>query len=269
MGVMTALPALATSVKLRAYLLGELRVIVDGHLVDTTSSRRSRNVIAYLLAHREAPVPRDVLIDAFWPDADPASGRNSLHVALSGARRVLRAASVEPIIERRFDAYQIAGSVEAWADVDRFEQHCRAGRRADRACDWIAAARHYEAADLLFQGDFLADAPYAEWAAARRAALRAQALEAQSRLVVLYSERGDYGPAAPLARRVLADDSCNEDVHRGLMRCYAGTGLRHLALLQYRRLVDALWADLRVRPSSATTALYERLRRPEPIPRSA
>jgi DNA-binding SARP family transcriptional activator len=252
-------------IRIRAYLLGELRVIVNGRLVDTTASRRSRNLIAYLLAHRDAPVPQDVLIETFWPKARPAAARNSLHVALSGARRLLR----EPVIERRPDAYRIARSVDVDADIDEFERSGQAGRRAEAAGDPFAATTHYEAAGLLYRGAFLADEPYAEWALPRREALRTRALEVQSRLVALYTERGDHGPAAMLARRVLADDPCNEGVHRGLMLCYAQTGLRHLALLQYRQLASTLWDDLRVRPTTETTALFERLRRPEAMSRPA
>lgn len=255
--------------RVRGYLLGELRVLVDGRVADTASSRRSRNVLAYLLAHREAPVPREVLTDAFWPDARPDAARNSLHVALHGARRLLYQASPVPVIERRMDAYQIARSVDVWTDVEQFERTCRAGRRADADRDRAGAAGYYEAASLLFRGEFLADDPYAEWAAARRATLRALLLECQSRLVVLYTERGDHGPAATLARRVLADDPCNEQVHRALMVCYARTGLRHLALLQYRQLVATLWDTLRVGPAAETAALHAQLRRPEPIPRPA
>ncbi|GGN36346.1 DNA-binding SARP family transcriptional activator [Actinoplanes campanulatus] len=243
-------------VRVRAYLLGEFRLVVNGRLIDTGASRRSRDLIAYLLTHRESAVPRDVLTETFWPRARPTAARNSLYVALTGARRMLRPAE---LIERCGEGYRIVRSARVWTDADEFERCCREGRRA---VDPAEAARCLEAAGLLFRGGFLADQPYAEWAAARREALRALALEAQSRLVVLYTERGDHGPAATLARRILADDPCNEDVHRGLMLCYARTGLRHLALLQYRQLVATLWDDLRVRPAGETTELYERLRQP-------
>jgi DNA-binding SARP family transcriptional activator len=256
-------------VHLRAHLLGELRVIVDGRLVDTTSSRRNRNMIAYLLAHRDAPVPRDVLTGAFWPDSPPAAARNSLHVALSGARRMLRTATAEPVIERRMDSYQIARSIRIWTDISQFEGSCQAGAWADRRGDRDAAVRHLQDADLLYQGDFLADEPFAEWTLAQRESLRLQALDAQSRLVTLYTERGDFGPAVTLGRRVLAVDPCNERVHRELMRCYAGSGLRHLALLQFRQLAATLREALGVRPSGDTIALSERLRRPELVSRSA
>ena len=35
-------------------------------------------------------MPRDVLMDVFWRDAEPEAARDSLHVALSGVRRALR-----------------------------------------------------------------------------------------------------------------------------------------------------------------------------------
>lgn len=254
-----------TNVRVRAYLLGEPRLIVGGRLLEVAGGR-SRDLLIYLLTHRETAVHRDVLVDVFWPRARPAAGRNSLHVALTGARRELRAVTERPVIERSGQGYRIGLDIAVWTDADEFERHCRQGLRA---ADPAVAAEHFEAAGLLSRGEFLADRPYAEWAAPRRESLRALAVEARSRLVVLYTGRGEHGAAAALARRVLADDRCNEDVHRALMLCYARTGLRHLALLQYRQLVTVLWDDLRVRPAAETVALYERLRRPERMPQPA
>ncbi|MET3423239.1 DNA-binding SARP family transcriptional activator [Actinoplanes tereljensis] len=255
-------------IRIRAYLLGDVQVIVNGRLVETPS-RHGRDLVLYLLLHREAAVPRDVLIDTFWPRARPAAGRNRLHVVLAGARKTLREASAEPVIERRGEGYRIAPAAEVWTDADEFERCCRAGRRADGGGDAAEALRQYEAAGLLLRGEFLADRPYAEWAAPRRAALRAVALEAQSRLLLLHTGRGEHGAAAALARRILSEDPCNEGAHRALMLSYAVTGLRHLALLHYQELVTTLWSDLRVRPAAETTDLYERLRRPGRMPQPA
>ena len=246
---------------LTAHLLGTFRVTVDGNLVDTVSSRLTRHLIAYLLAHRQAPVPRDVLMDAFWPGVAPASARNRLHVALSRARGVFRAACREPVIERRFDAYRIAGSFDVWIDVEQFEQTCAAGQAADRAGDTAAAAHHYEAACQLYEDDFLAEDPYAEWTLEHKDRLRLLAVEILSRLVEIYAGRHDYGLACLLARRILAMDPCNEQVALRLMKSYAGSGQRHLALRQYHQMTETLWENLGVRPSAETAALYEQLRR--------
>jgi DNA-binding SARP family transcriptional activator len=248
--------------QLTAHLFGTFRVTIDGTPVDTVSGRRTRNLLAYLLAHRRLPVPRDVLMDVFWPTSRPEAARNSLHVALSGVRQALRAAHPQPVIERPFDAYQIVPSIDVWIDVEVFERACRAGRRADRAGDRAAAVREYEAACQLYEGDFLADEPYAEWAAPMREALRFEGVAAQSRLIETYIERSAFGPAALLGRRVLAIDPCNEQVHRQLMICYAEAGLRHLALAQYQRLAAALRDTFQVRPAAETSALYQSLRQP-------
>jgi DNA-binding SARP family transcriptional activator len=242
-----------------ARLLGRFSVTVDGRPVNTQSSRRTRNVLAYLLTHRPAPVPRDVLMEAFWPNVSPEAARNSLHVALSGARNALRECWPGPILCRSFDTYAISDRVRVWVDAEEFEAHWKSARRAERVGDLGTAEAEYEVANQLYDGHFLADDPYAEWAAPTRDALRLSAADVQSRLVELYAARGDDGAAVHLARWVLATDPCNEAVHRQLMSCYARTGQTHLALAQYQRCADALWQDFRVAPAAETRALFRRL----------
>ena len=247
--------------ELTARLLGTFRATVDGVPVDTALRRRPRELLAYLLTHRRYPAPRDVMMEAFWPAAPPAAARNRLHVALSGVRQALRAASPYPFIERRFDTYRIADSVAVWTDLEQFEQTCNDGQLAHRAGDHDAAIRCFEAASQLYESDFLADEPYLEWAATRRESLRMQAVEIQDALMTCYLARGDHGPATILGRQILTMDPCNEQVHRRLMTCYAATGQRHLALWQYHRLATTLWKTFRVTPSAETLHLYGVLRR--------
>ena len=247
---------------LAVHFLGTFRVMINGVEVDTASRRRSRDVLAYLLAHRPRPVPQEVLMDVFWPAAEPDAARNSLHVSLSLARSALAAVWPGPVIERRFAGYRISDRLEVWSDVEHFDESCIAGRSADRAGDREAALRSYEAACQLYEGDFLAEEPYTEWAAALRDRLQLQAVEIQTRLVDLYIQRADYGPATMLSRQILTLDPCNEQVHRRLMTCYAQAGQRHLALSQYRRMAAALWETFQVLPSAESTAFYSSLRHP-------
>jgi DNA-binding SARP family transcriptional activator len=247
---------------LAVHFLGTFRLMINGVEVDTASRRRSRDVLAYLLAHGPRPVPQEVLMDVFWPTAEPDAARNNLHVSLSLARRALGAAWPEPVIERRFAGYRITDRVKVWSDVQHFEASCDAGRSADRAGDRETALSSYEAACQLYEGDFLAEEPYTDWAASPRDRLRLQAVEIQTRLLDLYIERADYGPAILLGRQVLTLDPCNEQIHRRLMTCYSEAGQRHMALSQYRRMAAALWETFQVLPSAEATALYSSLRHP-------
>jgi DNA-binding SARP family transcriptional activator len=254
-----------SDVVLSARLLGSLAVSLNGIVVDTLSSRRARQVLAYLLLHRSSAVPRDVLMDTFWPEATPEAARNNLHVALSGVRRALRAASPVSVLLRRHDNYRLAGADFIWVDVEEFSQHCADGRRADRAGDPTTAIRCYAAADRLYEGDLLADDPYAGWLLSEREAVRFEALHSLRRLAELNAANGDHSGAVLTARRALGIDPYDEAVHRQLMLAYREVGQLHLALVQYQRCADLLWQAFQVRPSPETVSLNEQLRRHQPV----
>jgi DNA-binding SARP family transcriptional activator len=244
---------------LTARLFGGFLLAVDGRVVDTSSSRRTRNLLAYLVTYRHSPVPRDVLMDVFWPDSDPEAARNSLHVALSGVRQALREVTSHPLLHRRFDTYQLAPAATAWVDVSEFDRACRRAQQLERAGDAAGARRAFEVAADLYDGDFLADDPYGRWPQRVREALRLQVTELRTRLVALQLEAGDVTAATTTARAALALDPCNELLHRQLMACYAASGQQHRALAQYVVCVDTLWGELRVRPGPDTDRLYSEL----------
>ena len=241
--------ATATRPTLTARLLGPMMVTLDGRVVDTASSRRTRHVLAYLLLHRRSAVPRDVLMDTFWPDARPAAARNSLHVALTGVRRVAGRGLARPVLERRHGGYRLAGDVDVWVDVDEFERLRRDGppRRPGRR----PAPRR--------------------WPPTRRPT-------GSTRATCWPRTRTRTGPTWP-GRRCGSTcstcsagwpsctpppattpprcwwpagrwhvDPCNEPLHRQLMRSYRDTDQVHLALTQYHRCAEALWREHRVRP---------------------
>ena len=245
---------------LTARLLGGCVIAVNGRVVDTSSSRRTRNLLAYLVTHRSTPVPRDVLMDVFWPRASPDAARNSLHVALTGVRQALRAANSYPLLQRRFDTYQLVSPGGAWVDVTEFEHYAAQGERFDRAGDATLARGAYETAADLYEGDFLADDPYSPWPIHVRDRLRLQVIELRTRLAELYRDADDLGAAITTARAALTLDPCNEPLHRQLMRCYTMSGQTHRALAQYHQCAESLWEEFRARPAAETTRIFDEVR---------
>jgi DNA-binding SARP family transcriptional activator len=248
---------------LSARMLGPFVMTLNDIAVDTSSSRRTRQVLAFLLLHRRTTVSRDVLMDTFWPAASPEAARNNLHVALSAVRQALRVATPVSIVRRRHDSYQL-DTDETWVDVEDFERHCAEGRRADRTGDAATAIRCYAAADQLYEGDLLADDPYLGWVSLQRESMRLEVLQAQRRLAELYAANGDHASAVLLARRALGIDPYDEGVHRQLMLSLREVGQLHLALVQHQRYANLLWQAFRLRPSPQTMHLNEQLRRQRP-----
>ena len=113
-----------------------------------------------------------------------------------------------------------------WLDVAEFAQRLESTTRHahPRPDDCAWCAQQLEAAVTLYRGDFLAQysvgdsAAFEAWAHQRRQALRAQALQALSRLEAYLARQADWDRAAHFARRRVELDPLSEDAHRALMR---------------------------------------------------
>ena len=95
--------------------------------------------------------------------------------------------------------------------------------------------------------------------------LRLCYLDALDRLGALHLDSGNYVGCVAVCLKLLAHDSCREDAHCRLMRCYSRQGQVQLAVRQYHSCTAALRTELDVAPALATTELFYRLRRREAI----
>lgn len=204
-------------------------------------------------------------MEMFWPESPPRASRNNLNVALHGLRQMLRTATDVPVITYAHGTYRIHPQVRLWLDVDEFDDHVGRGKRWEAHGELDRATEEYEFAVELYGGEFLADDPYEEWTALIRERLRLTYLDVLGRLSDVRFSAGQYAACVNLCQRILERDSCREDAHRRLMRCYSRQGQSHLALMQYRVCGRALADELGVAPEPTTAELYERIRRHEPV----
>lgn len=262
-------PMPAAQPVISVYLLGRFRVVLDQTVIEHWPGGHSRAVLAYLLAQHGHPVPRDLLMDTFWPEAGLEAARNSLNVAVYGLRQALKQVVRAPVILYREAAYQINPDLAIWIDVAEFEQHVRAAQQSERSAAGptavTQAVREYEMAVSLYQGDFLDDIPYEDWTILERERLRVMHLDSLDRLSLVYFNQGQYGACISLCQRMLSYDACREDTHCRLMRCFGRQEQAHLALRQYQACVEALRDELDVPPSPATSKLYEQIKRQEAV----
>lgn len=256
-----AAPAPSRHPVLAVHCFGSLRVFKDGRALDPWPNRRSRSLFKYLVCHRDRLVPKELLMDLLWPRATARAARNNLNVAIHHLRRMLRDDADDPSWVL-FDegGYRLSPALEVWVDAEEFEHLIASARRMDRHGDRAGALRDYEAAAALYAGDLFADDPYEDWAMLRRRALQDAYLAALGQMGdACLDDEDDHEGAAALYRRALSVDPCREQAHRGLMRGYARSGQRHLALRQYRQCAEAL-ATLGVPPAPETEALRRRIR---------
>jgi DNA-binding SARP family transcriptional activator len=249
---------------LKVRLLGRFEIAIDDRPVGAWDGVRGLTLFKYLLTHRGRPCPRDVLMDVFWPDVSPDQARNRFHVALSALRRSLRAVADIPVVEFREGAYRLSPELHLQVDVDEFERMVETAKRAVRDGDTQAAIACYAQAVTLYRGDLLAESPYDDWALLPRETLRVTYLDVLDRLAALHLANQSFGPCIAVAQLILQQDSCREDAHRLLMRCFARQGRVHEALRQFKLCSRALATTLGSGPSRATVELHRSIRTNRP-----
>ncbi len=162
---------------LRVRMLGSFEVSLGGRRIEAWHGQRGQMLLKYLLARRGRSCPRDVLIDAFWPEIEPGRARNRLHVALSALRRSLRDAAGASVVEFHEGSYRINPAVRLDLDVDAFEGLLARARRGEREGSAEEAIEAYAGALALYRGDFLDDDLYEDWTVMPREALHSAYLD--------------------------------------------------------------------------------------------
>jgi predicted ATPase len=156
-------------------LLGGFAAAVAGEPVDDSQwrLRKGRELVKLLALAAGHRLHREQLIDALWPDRDPAAAANNLHQVVHAARRALGA----DVIALRDELLTLRADV----DVDDFERAAAYARRA-------GTPSAYRAALSLYAGELLPENRYDDWAAVRREELDELRAELDSELVALGSE---------------------------------------------------------------------------------
>jgi LuxR family transcriptional regulator, maltose regulon positive regulatory protein len=144
-------------------------------------------------------------------------------------------------------------------DFVEFERHWEAGRLLESAGRQLEAVAEYRRAEAWYQGDFLEEDPYEEWAALKRESLRDVYLTVLTKLADFYLRVGDYHSCIELSRKVLNRDSYREASYQYLMLCHARLGDPTRALRWYKVCRETLHQGIGQPPSQETEALHRRI----------
>jgi DNA-binding SARP family transcriptional activator len=199
-------------------------------------------------------------MDLFWPGAHPRAARNNLNVAVYALRQFLRTEGDFSYVLFRDDCYLLNPELELWVDIAEFEELVASAQQLAEQGEDASALQTLQAAELLYQGDLFEDDPYEEWIIPRRRELQEAYTGVLDRLREHYASQRDPAACIAVCRKMLAMDSCREDAHGELMRCYARQGQHYLALRQFNACQEALRQELDLSPSDELRALYERIR---------
>lgn len=243
--------------------LGGFQAFRDETLIEESAweAIQPKLLLKAIIAHRAHGVPKDVLIDALWPDVSPLSGERNFKVILHRLRKTL-----EPEMGRDFGSSYIhlkANLVSldeelCHIDLDDFLSLCQKGLQRQEEGDVKSALALFKQALELYRGDFLAEDLYASWAETKRNELRDRCISLLFHVAELLEKQGNLKSANDYYRRVVQMDPTLEPAYQRLITNYVNRGMRNAALRTYEDCARILRQELETEPDTLTTSLYRK-----------
>lgn len=214
----------------------------DGRMLPPPPRRALLDVWVYLLLHRHAPLQRDQVAFALWPDTTEAIARANLRRHVHGLGQYLPATSPPWILAT---AQSLRWNPESpfRLDLDRFDALFERWLAHGATMAPAAAMALLEEATDLCHGE-LAEGLQADWLEAPRQAVRGRQARMLDQLGMLAALAGRTEAVIAAAERRLQSDRSSEPAHRLLAWARHAAGDRSGALRQIEACRAILREDL-------------------------
>jgi DNA-binding SARP family transcriptional activator len=226
------------------FCLGAFRVIRDTGAVPLSAwqSRKARTLLKILIARRGRPVTRDFLMETLWPDEVPEVVTRRLSVAQATVRAVLDPQKRYPpnhFVVSANDALRL-DLTNLPVDVERLLADAAQGLGLQEIGSTTEAGEVLRAAERLYEGDFLEEDLYEDWAGPLREESRTAFVSVSRALAELAVGSGDVDAAVRRYLQILDKDPWDAPAHLALVEVLERAGRHGEARRRYRAYVARL-----------------------------
>lgn len=208
--------------------------------------------LLFSIARQRAPVSRDRLSEAIWPDHDEDAGKNAFNVCLHRLRQRFKPLE---LIKLHSGGYELSADVDV--DLWRFSDLLSVVRRKDELSDEDMEALQSVLAEQLpkeLPQCFLTGGEFLESIGRELQEMRREMIELAARKAL---KRGDLVGAYSLAEDLIRHDSCDEVGHEIAITALIRKAEFSAAQRHYRMYRKTLREELDCDPSPALRRLIE------------
>lgn len=246
---------------LKIYFFGAFKVYLNEKEMLIWPKTKSKQLFKYLASKGKTAVPKEVLMELFWPNHSSESGRNNLNVAIYSLRQSLKELLPDTsVILFREGCYQINPEIKIWVDANQFSAHLRQASRFELHGETKRCIAQLQKAEKLYIGPLLSEDSYCDWVVELQNQAKEEYRSALLKLEYFYRQSGNLEASIELNKKLIAMDTCDENAHQRLMESYSFLGQRHLALQQFKVCEESLKRDLDLYPQKDLIDLYEQIR---------
>jgi DNA-binding SARP family transcriptional activator len=259
----TTTPPATGAADLTIRVLGHVEILRDPEkpfAADAWTTRRARDIFCYIATSKYRRAAKDILIDVFWPDEDPAAVEKNFHPTISHIRKGLNSRQTlkQNFLMFRDGSYQLNPELSYAIDCEEFERLIAEAEVAKRERDQTRLRRALEGAHGLYRGEFMSGV-YESWVEERRAFYAEQFDRVVSALAKLSFAERKWSSTLRYASEVLKDDPFREDMHRLTMKALSAQSKPAAVKKHFENLEAVLKLELGVEPSAETRKLFQEL----------
>ncbi|MFN2117828.1 MAG: BTAD domain-containing putative transcriptional regulator [Candidatus Promineifilaceae bacterium] len=250
--------------QLRVHSLGAFQLRRGANLVEPKEWRRkkARQLFQLLLTYRRTQLHREQIVEMLWPDLDPQSAQRDFKIAYNALCNVLepnrQRNHQSSFISREGSRYGISLGADLWFDVSEFD-HLSASADRLLLTDPDAAREMYRQALALYQGNYLQEYPYEEWAQQERLRLLNRFIRTSERLARSLIKEMKWEEVEDVCQKLLLRDSYWEPAYQMLIETYIQLGNNSQALRAYQRCEELLAGGLNIAPTGKTRELLQEI----------
>ncbi len=236
--------------QLSVFRFGELRLLAGTERREIQcKTRRSLELIAYLLENKGRPVGREELLNAFWPEDMPANAVAMLHNMIYNLRRELSAYGLENIISYKNRSYTVDMSLLREEDLDILKA-CKYAEDGD-----ISSLLAFEKAAEGYWGRFLGSID-SLWTRDKKEYFDRCYVKVCVMLSEHYRASGELERELLFLKNDLRLDPYSEQIVHDILVCCSALGKPDKASKYYEEYSARLDADFGTRPSKWLRSKY-------------
>jgi len=243
--------------KIKIYGLGRF-LIRYGNIeknVDDWTSDKALRMFKYFLLNRHKEIYNEELVEVFWPNIDPDTGKKRLYNTIYLLRKNL---GIKDIVINKTTSYKFNENYSCWIDWERFLDIY------DSLNDNVTVDELKEAIEL-YKGDLMPGLRYEYWVEEIRTNIKEKYLDLIYQLSEKLYKNNEYLEALKYLKKGINEELYREEYYNLAMKILVQTGRVYEALTVYEKYKKLIKDDLGIDPGSTINQTYHDIKNCEII----
>jgi len=213
------------------------------------TSDKALRMFKYFLLHRDKEIYNEELVEIFWPEINPETGKKRLYNTIYLLRKNI---GIKDIVINKTCSYKFNDSYSCWLDWETFLEIYKIREKA--------TIKDLKKALDLYKGDLMPDLRYESWVEEYRTNLKEKYLDLVYILSKKLYKNNEYMEAILYLKRGLDEKIYREEYYNLAMKIFANTGRIYEAISIYEKYCKLIKDDLGIEPTSDILKTYNEIK---------